>query len=1018
MLQQETQFGERLLKTTQIDMKEVIKAFYILAFLGVMIPFGKLTVPNGGLLLIMLLESTSLIFIEDMNLETFTILIMSLIASTGLLLILFEKKTLNLFGIVLKFVWLGYIGFNIDRNQSDYIYFIATFIFYFLMCLLLVYQLIYSKNRNLFQIKNTNPKIHLNSGFFYTTSLLLFHVTNLPFIRLVHNPMKQIFFFFFLFNLSAQAQFQITGVVRDETTNKPLPFASISSKNGFEITDIDGKFEIESKEPILSFVISYVGFQKKEIQAGGKKNFTVLLSPKPENLPEIAIGENPAVAIIKKSIALKNQNNPQKKLKSFQFKGYNKLVITANPDSINGTLDSIFVTNRGIRKFVKLDSTDFKFKKIISKQHIYQTEKISQYQYDGKNFKENVLATKMAGFKQPIYELIGLKLQSFSVYDPKYELLENRYDGPLANDALREYSFKILDTVKIQGRDLYMIFFKNKKRSKKNGLHGVLYIDQKSNAIAKAIFRVKSIIDISGIHEYEYLPSDDLWFPKGKTFKIVKGNNSENIKILGGQIQFEGDLEETKSNTKEKVTSDFVYLISESNHFDFEFNVPLTIKKPSIAIDIKDDAIKKEEFFWNQYRKDSLDDRAKQTYITLDSIVIKQGIEKKLRIGRRLLNGYVPFGFFDMDLRYLIKYNNYEGFRFGLGGITNEKFSDKFRLDGYGAYGLKDEAIKYSAGAALRVGKFSNTWIGGSYTEDVREIASTAFAIDKRVFKIYDPRPINLSTFYSHKTSRAYIETKIIPKTESIWQITHSFIEPNFSYVYNLNGHLYNSYNMTTAMVSLQWNPSSEFMQTPSGKLEIDKRYPKFTFQFTKSLPDIMQNDFDFGKLDIRAEYQKKYLNGQKTAIYTEFGYAFGDVPLTHLYNTSPNSLTKDNLIQRITIAGKNSFETMYFNEFFSSQYAVFQIKHTFKRIALFRKVKPSLVLVSRAAWGNMEKPEQHLGIDYKTLNDGYFESGLELNQIFKGFGLSGFYRYGPNQLARFEDNISIKLNFVLDLGL
>ncbi|WP_026703456.1 DUF5686 family protein [Flavobacterium soli] len=830
--------------------------------------------------------------------------------------------------------------------------------------------------------------------------------------------MKQLTVLFLFFSLFSQAQFQITGVVRDETTHKPLPFASISTKNGFEITDIDGKFDIQSKEPILSFIVSYIGFQKKEINTQGKKSFMVLLSPKSESLQEVAIGENPANAVIKKAIALKKQNDPQKKLNSFQFRAYNKLVITANPDSINGTLDSIFVTNKGVRKFVKLDSTDFKFKKIIDKQHIYQTEKISQYQFDGQHFKENVLATKMAGFKQPIYELIGLKLQSFSVYDSKYELLENRYDGALANDALREYTFKILDTVTIQERDLYVIFFKNKKRAKKNGLHGVLYIDQKNYAIAKAIFRVKNIIDISGIHDYEYLPESDLWFPKGKTFKIVKGNNSENIKILGGQIQFEGDLEDGKTDTKEKVTSDFVYLMSESNHFDFEFNVPLTIRKPAIAIDIKDDAIKKEEYFWQKYRKDSLDARGKQTYKTLDSIVIKQGIEKKLRIGRRVLNGYIPLSFFDIDLRYLVKYNNYEGFRLGFGGMTNEKLSDKFRLDGYGAYGLKDGEFKYSAGGAVRVGKFSNSWIGGSYTDDIREIASTSFAIDKRVFKIYDPRPINLSTFYRHKTWRAYIETKIIPKTESIWQITQSHVEPLFSYVYNQNSDDYTSYNMTTAMVSLQWNPFSDFMQTPTGKLEIEKRYPKFTFQFTKSLPGIMENDFDFGKVDIKAEYQKKYLNGQKTSFYTEFGYAFGDVPLTHLYNTSPNSLTKDNILQRITLAGKNSFETMYFNEFFSSQYALLQIKHAFKRMNLFGKVKPSVVLVSRAAWGNMEKPEQHFGIEYKTLNDGYFESGIELNQIYKGLGLSGFYRYGPNQLLRFEDNISIKLSFVLDLGL
>jgi hypothetical protein len=50
---------------------------------------------------------------------------------------------------------------------------------------------------------------------------------------------------------------------------------------------------------------------------------------------------------------------------------------------------------------------------------------------------------------------------------------------------------------------------------------------------------------------------------------------------------------------------------------------------------------------------------------------------------------------------------------------------------------------------------------------------------------------------------------------------------------------------------------------------------------------------------------------------------------------------------------------------------------------SLFSKV-PSLVLVSRMAWGNLQKPEQHVGLDYKTLNEGYFESGIELNQFLK----------------------------------
>jgi hypothetical protein len=68
-------------------------------------------------------------------------------------------------------------------------------------------------------------------------------------------------------------------------------------------------------------------------------------------------------------------------------------------------------------------------------------------------------------------------------------------------------------------------------------------------------------------------------------------------------------------------------------------------------------------------------------------------------------------------------------------------------------------------------------------------------------------------------------------------------------------------------------------------------------------------------------------------------------------------------------------------------------------------------------AWGILEKSEQHQGFTFKTLDQGFYESGIELNQIYKGLGLTGFYRYGPNQLSKFEDNLAIKLSFTLNLG-
>lgn len=832
--------------------------------------------------------------------------------------------------------------------------------------------------------------------------------------------MKHFFLLFFLFTLSLQAQFQVNGIVKDASTQKTLPFASIVSNDGSNaVSDVDGKFSITSKNKISFLTVSYIGYQKTSIEVENNKLFyKISLQQKTNSLDEVLVSNvNPALAIIKKTIQNKIKNNPQEKLNSFEFKSYNKLIVTANPDSINGSIDSVFVTNPFGKHFKKLDSTDYKFKQLVKKQHLFQTEKVSQYQYDGKRLKETILGTRMSGFKQPVYEVLSFNLQSYSIYDSKYELFETKYNSPIANDALKDYNYKILDTVEINGRNAYMLYFKNKKKKKAAGLEGILYIDQNNYAIAKAIMRIKGILDISGIHEFQYIPEENLWFPTQKKFKIVKGTNDDDIKILGGTIQFDGDIEENLKPRK-RAESDYIYLLSQTSFFDFEYNTPIIINKPIVAVELKDEAINKPESFWEEYRKESLDSRSQKTYLSLDSISIKKRVESRLNLGRKILSGYLPFKVWDFDLRKLISYNNYEGLRLGIGGITNGEFSRKYRLEGYAAYGLRDYNFKYNLGVGARVDKFSNTWIGMSYTDDLREIASTDYAVERRAFKIYDPRSINFSTFYRYEHWRIALESKIIPNTESVLVLANTFVTPQFNYTYNLNGTLYNNYTMTTAAVSLKWNPYSDYMQTPTGRIETEKRYPKFTLQVTQSIPDVLNNDFSFTKIDFKTEYQIKYLDGQRTSFLFEAGRAFGDLPLPQLYSNSPNNLNKETIFERITFAGKNSFETMFFNEFFSSEFMSFQVKHGFNRMYLFKKIKPSIDFVTRMAWGNLKNPETHIGIDYKTLNRGFFESGLELNQIYNGFGLGGYYRYGPYQLSDIKDNIAIKLTFILDLGI
>ena len=61
-----------------------------------------------------------------------------------------------------------------------------------------------------------------------------------------------------------------------------------------------------------------------------------------------------------------------------------------------------------------------------------------------------------------------------------------------------------------------------------------------------------------------------------------------------------------------------------------------------------------------------------------------------------------------------------------------------------------------------------------------------------------------------------------------------------------------------------------------------------------------------------------------------------------------------------------------------------------------------------------------HYNIEFKTLEKGYYESGVlfnnMLNQLFIGYGLGVFYRYGPYSLEKTIDNFAFKftINFKL----
>ena len=144
----------------------------------------------------------------------------------------------------------------------------------------------------------------------------------------------------------------------------------------------------------------------------------------------------------------------------------------------------------------------------------------------------------MAGFKKPLYEYLGLKLVSYSLYENQLEILEIPIQNPISNYGRKLFVFKIIDTVKIKDRKVYRIYFQPKK-NKTNNLRGLLYIDAENFGIAKAFYRIYGIVNINATYTFNFLKDHSIWFPEKRKFMVVKGNNSKkDLNILGETIKF------------------------------------------------------------------------------------------------------------------------------------------------------------------------------------------------------------------------------------------------------------------------------------------------------------------------------------------------------------------------------------------------------------------------------------------------------------------------------------------------
>ncbi|TDN95228.1 carboxypeptidase-like protein [Salegentibacter sp. 24] len=809
---------------------------------------------------------------------------------------------------------------------------------------------------------------------------------------------------FLLFSCTALSQQQLQGRIVNDQTGDPLAFAKIEYNNQETLSKIDGSFSLILPEEETKLKISYVGFETQTFKVSKNVEFVrVKLKPKIEGLNPVNISslDNKANAIIKKAIAHKAQNDPKEKLKSFNFKNYSKFIIDNHSDVLK----------------MQTDSTNFEIATVINSAATYFSEKISRFYFrqdDG--LREEVQALTTAGFEKPVYEILALSVNPFSMYDKDFRIFETDYIGPLRQSAFKNYTFKILDTTE-SSRPAYVIYFKPKRQQAVAGLEGVLYLDTATFAIQQAKAQLLGTIKLEINQKYKYFPVENLWFPKTQKTTISPGNGVQAISIFGGVITT-GTLQRKASilnNILKPGKNDpDLYLNASSTNYDIQLNSQERLET-SAEIIVKPEANRYDESFWLKNRTEKLSLQNKLSRHRAKILIKEKNIEEKLALQNSISTGYYPVGFWDFALGKFFKFNNYEGIRLGFGGKTNDQVSEKFSLNGYLVYGTKDEMFKYNLGTAVHLNKVTETDLKINYTRDIVETGSFEYLRGINDFSIVEPRFVNINFFYEHRTISTGITHRFGSNFKTEIQFSKSDISQTKDYTFFLNGKEFSEYELSEATFSFLWRPFATFLKTPNSTELIKKGYPKFTGQISKGISGIFKSDFDYTKFGLLVEHEIKRLNQSRTEIILEGNYATGEVPLTHLYHSLPNSSAKEGILNRFSVTGRRSFETMYYNEFFSNKQAMLHIKHQLRPMNIHRLVQPELVFISRHAIGDISNPGRH-SIPFKSLKEGYHEIGMELQKILVGFGLGVAYRYGPYSLPTFSENFAFKFTFHLDI--
>jgi len=646
-------------------------------------------------------------------------------------------------------------------------------------------------------------------------------------------------------------------------------------------SEADGSFTLPYAYTDTLLVRYYI-YKTDTLIIDRKKKLDIIISPT-MTLKEVVITKrrkqkyvrknNPAVELVEKVIANKDKYRIES-TENYKVKCYNKMVTTF------GRFDMDFQKNRFNRQFSFLEKyIDTIPKDSVPVLTIALKETLSDHyhQKEPKKSVEYVIAERMQGFGETLDEEgLGTNMDAMfsqvNIFDNNIDLMLNKFVSPLSSTlATTFYHYYITDTVMVDSVPCIELSF-TPVNSRSFGFNGRMYIVNDSTyALKKYSLNVPIKINMNFVRqlfiEQDFTKMDSgLWAPTDAetfaSFSLIKRKKMRQIYIRQNRVWYQ-----------------------------YENGTPIPDSLMSTSSDnaiVKAKVLKYYQKQWVTMRpvpltaKESFMDSLNKELRKLPSIRV---LEKTADI---LATGYIATAKdrkqsrFDIGPVYnIVSFNPTEGVRLRIGGMTTAKMHNRWFVNGYLAYGFKDQRLKYNFTMAhslvekkRHINESPRHAITFSSSYDVEMPGQTYGYMDRdNLLMSYNTGEPELSAQYVRRTRLRYehewanrlsvdtwlqYENNEATGTLAYWRIDHDGKPTQVT-----------SFNSMEWRIQLRWAPGERIYNNQSGKdnlMRLSKNAPVFNLIHTAGIMDQRQyhrTDFSvekrfwlsaFGHIDVMAK--------------------------------------------------------------------------------------------------------------------------------------------------------------------